>query len=281
MVTYTVEEQIACQVARSFGPEDDFVVSAVNNCTFVGLALAQELYAPRLAFSLAAKGKSALLSSVRYPFMLGNPPERFIETFMEMEDIFELVARGKWCIVMQPVQIDQYGRTNLSLVGDVDKPSVVFVGSRGLPDNTVNAPRVYYFIPNHNKRTFVPNVDFVSGVGYNEERQNGLVKWGEPHKVFTNLGVFGFDAESGRMRVISVHTGVTIEQIKENTGFELLIPEPLLETEPPSVEELRLLRGIIDPQGIGRLDFAKGETHKQVLGEIMRGSSYNMVYGRK
>jgi len=278
MAHHTNEEVIVCEIARSFGPDDDFIVSSTSNSGFVGIALAKELYAPKLCFWMAAKGKGAFLRNVRYPFMIGAPPERFIETLVDMEDIFDAVGRGMWCMIMQPVQIDKYGYMNLSLVGDIDKPSKVFVGSRGVPDNTVNSRRVLYFVPNHERRVFVEKVDFVSGLGYGKERRDGTIRWGAPVKVITNLCVLDFDEESGRMRLKSVHPGFTVDHVKSNTDFDLLIPDSVPETDLPSDEELHWIREIIDPSGISRLDFLKGEDFKRVLSEIMRGTTYQLLY---
>ena len=245
---------------------------------FVGIALAQELYAPRLCFYMAAKGQAAFLRNVRYPFIVGAPPERFIETLITMEEVFESVGQRKWCMIMQAVQIDKYGYTNLSLVGDINNPSKVFVGSRALPDNTLNSPRTIFFVANHAKRVFVEEVDFRSGVGYGKERKEENLGWGAPEKIITNLCILDFDEETGRMRLKSIHPGVTVDDVKNNTDFDLLIPEPVPETEPPSDEELHWIREIIDPSGISRLDFLRGEDYKRVLSEIMWGTTYQLLY---
>ena len=105
-------------------------------------------------------------------------------------------------------------------------------------------------------------------------------KWGPVERVISNLGVFDFDEKSQRMRLKSVHTGVTVQQVVENTSFELLLPEPVPETEPPSVEEILLMREVVDPAGIKRLDFVKGDDFKKVMGEIMKGTTYSMLYPR-
>ena len=281
MSDYTMEEQIVSQIARSFGPDDDMVTTAVTMCGFVGLCLAQELYAPNISYWMEAKGRGALLSKVVYPFMMGSPPQGFVETLCTTEDIFEWLAAGKWCILMQAVQIDKFGYTNLSLVGDKKNPSSVFVGSRGVPDNTVNGARTYFMIPGHSTRTFVEKVDFISGVGNGPERKEGIIKYGATHLVFSNLGIFDFEEETGRMRLKSVHVGVTVDQVKKNTGFELAIPDSVPETDPPTAEELHYMREVIDPLGIRRLDFAKGEANKQVMAEVMSGTTYQMLYGKR
>jgi acyl CoA:acetate/3-ketoacid CoA transferase beta subunit len=281
MVNYTTEEVVVCEIARSFGPADDFILSVTGNCGLVAGALAKELYAPRLNFYTAAKGTGAFLRNVRYPFVFGAPPEAFIETLVSMTEVFECVGRGKWCIMMQPVQIDKYGYMNLSLVGDKTRPSAVFVGSRGVPDNTVNAPFILYFVPNHVKRVFVEEVDFISGLGYGKERKDGTIKWGAPAKIITNLCVMDFDKESGRVRLKSIHNGVTLDQVKENTGFDLILPDVIPETEPPTDQELHWIREIIDPSGISRLDFVKGEEFNKILSDIMRGTTYQSLYSKR
>jgi len=276
----TMEETNVCEIARTFGKDDNFVIAATHNSAIVGAVLAQELYAPRVSFSMGAKGKNAILRNVRYPFIVGKPPEGFIETLLDMEDIFEAVLRGNWCMIMQPVQVDQYGYMNLSLVGNINKPDRVFVGSRGVPDNTTSAPRIIYFVPSHSSRIFVESVDFRSGVGYGQERKEGLVKYGAPVKVLTNFCILDFDEESGRMRLKSVHQGVTVDDIKSNTGFDLIIPDNVPETKPPSDEELHWIREIIDPCAISRLDYLRGEDHQYVLKEIMGGTTYDSLYKR-
>jgi len=279
-LSYTLEEQLVSALAREFTPEDEIGVTAIFTFSFVAATLAQELYAPKLAVCMMAKGRWGLLNKVRYPFEVGKPPGQFIEALMTMDDIFDFLVRGKWNIFMQPAQIDKYGNMNISTIGDWHKPKAALVGARGVPDNTTNGGRVYYNVANHTNRVFVEKVDFVCGAGYGPERKQGVIKWGAPKKVFTNLGVFDFEKKTGRMRVASVHTGVTQQQVVENTGFELIWPKRVPETPPPSEEELHLLREIMDPAGVRRLDFVKGDDFNRVMKEIQTGTTYEMVYGK-
>ena len=271
MATYTREEQIISAIARLFGPDDDLVVTATNPSGLLALLLARELYAPRLSVATLAKGKWAIVRNIRFPFLPDHIPEECIETLLDMEDIFTFVVAGKYFIIMQPVQIDQYGYMNLSLVGDVHKPSRAFIGSRGVPDNTVNMPHTLYYLTQHLKRVFVEKVDFISGIGYGEERRQGLAKWGAPIRVMTNLCLIDFEEQTGRARLKSIHSGVTLDQVRENTGFDLIVPEDLAETEAPSDEELRVLREVLDPLGVRRLDFVRGDEFNKVMAEIMKG----------
>ena len=268
MQEYTKAEQIVIGLARSFGPEEEIIVAATNNLGMVGAALAQRLYAPRMKIHADSKGRGAILGRVRVPFATGEPPDELIETPFTMMEIFDTVLAGRWSMLMQPVQIDGFGNTNLLLVGDKKKPSRVFVGPRGLPDNTLDGKRVDYIIPDHNTRVFVEKVDFVCGVGEGPARKLGIARWQMKERVFTNLGIFDFDEATGRMRVKSIYSDVTIEQVLENTGFELVIPDPVPKAEPPTKEELQLLREEIDPLGTARLDLLKGDARKELFQQI-------------
>jgi acyl CoA:acetate/3-ketoacid CoA transferase beta subunit len=122
---------------------------------------------------------------------------------------------------------------------------------RGAPGNTLNHPTSYW-VPNHSPKTFVAEVDVVSGVGYDRAGKLGKVasRFHEIRRVISNLGVFDFDTPDHSMRLASVHPGVSVEEIVESTGFELAIPDDVPETRSPSDDELRLIREVIDPDGI-------------------------------
>lgn len=271
--SYTLEEQIVCQIARAFGPDDMVAVMAITNCSLVGVALAQRLYAPNLLLAQQIKGNKGWvwLSNVRFPFPPNDPPEEFREMAFHTDEIFLLQLAGKLNVLMSPAQIDQMGNMNISVIGDWHKPAAVLAAARGVPDNTTNGRRVFYVVNNHSKRVFVGKVDFVCGYGRGPLRQQGEIKFGAPEKVFSNLGVMDFDEASGRMKLLSVHKGVTVEQVVENTGFDLVIQGQVAETPPPTAEELKLIREVIDPRGMRRLDFLKGEAYQQVMKELSAG----------
>jgi glutaconate CoA-transferase subunit B len=105
----------------------------------------------------------------------------------------------------------------------------------------------------HERRNFVEKVDFISGVGYLDgpgARERVGLKRGGPCKVVTNMAILGFDPTTKRMRVESVHPDFTIDDVRKNTGFDLLTPDPVPQTPPPTVEEVRLIREKIDPKGV-------------------------------
>jgi len=151
-----------------------------------------------------------------------------VESWLPFRYIFDLLSSGKRHVFMMPVQIDRFGNMNLSCIGPHDHPKVQVIGSRGAPGNTINHATSYW-VPRHTSRTFVERVDFVSGVGVD---RGGLV-----HQVITNLGVF--DLEGGTMRVKSLHPGVTMDEVRENTGFTIDGDEA--PTREPTPEELELI----------------------------------------
>lgn len=283
---YTIEEQIVCAMAREFGPEDKIALSGVLNYTFVAEALAQKLYGAQLALHhdhWRVSGAGCLTEGPRFPFQIGLPPEEYVSAIITSEDIFAMVMAGKWCIMMQPVQVDKYGNCNLALIGDPKKPDRFFVGSRGLPDNSTNAVRCYFTVPDHQKRVFVENVDFRSSAGWGPERKAGDIKWGAPEKIFTNLCIFDIDPKTKLMRLASVHRGISVDHVLENTGFEPIIPQGgVPETCVPTKEEIYMVREVIDGAGIRRLDHGTREEKKAVFDQINAGTGFSQVYpGRK
>ena len=279
-LNYTLEEQLVSVIAREFGPDDEIAASGMLAHSFVACVLAQRMYAPKMRVLADAKGKWPMTNLLRFPYAPGQPPEDAVEKLANMDDVFDFMLSGRFNNIMQPAQIDMYGNMNISVFGDWKKPARPLVGARGVPDNTSNGARVYYTVPNHHNRAFMEKVDFVCGVGWTKERREGKIKYGGVTKVFSNLGVFDFDKKTGRMRLVSVHTGVTVQQVVENTGFELIMPKSVPETAPPSEEELMLMREVVDPGAIRRLDFVKGEEAARIMQELTVGTTYEMIYGK-
>jgi acyl CoA:acetate/3-ketoacid CoA transferase beta subunit len=149
---------------------------------------------------------------------------------------------------MGPSQIDRYGNANISAIGDFRKPKVQLLGVRGAPGNTVNHPTSYW-VPKHAHRSFVETVDMVSGVGYDRAAAAGpeASRFHHLRRVVSNLGVFDFDTPDHRMRLVSVHPGVTVEDVKAATAFDLAVPDDVRETRRPTDAELALIRDVIDP----------------------------------
>jgi acyl CoA:acetate/3-ketoacid CoA transferase beta subunit len=170
---------------------------------------------------------------------------------MPYRTVFDTVWSGRRHVMMGATQIDRFGNQNISCIGDFQKPKAQLLGMRGAPGNTVNHPTSYW-IPNHSTQVFVPRVDVVSGVGYDRAAKLGPLgsRFHEIRRVVSNLGVFDFETPDHSMRLRSVHPGSSVEEIREQTGFPLVVPERVPETREPGDEELRLIRERIDPKGL-------------------------------
>ena len=169
---------------------------------------------------------------------------------MPYRKVFDVVWSGRRNLIMMASQIDRSGNQNISAIGDWARPSAQLVGVRGAPGNTVNHSTSYW-VPNHSPRSFVEQVDVVSGVGYERADSGGPAarRFHEIRFVVSNLGVFDFDTPSRTMRLRSVHPGVSVDQVVEATGFTLTIPDNVPLTREPTPDEQQLLQ-MLDPKGL-------------------------------
>jgi acyl CoA:acetate/3-ketoacid CoA transferase beta subunit len=126
---------------------------------------------------------------------------------------------------------------------------VQLLGYRGAPGNTIN-DTTSYWVPNHGPKVFVPAVDTVTGIGWDRAAALGPDgRFVEIRRVVSNLGVLDFDTPDHRMRLRSVHPGVTVDDIVAATGFELAVPDDVPTSRLPTATELELIREVIDPGG--------------------------------
>ncbi len=218
-----------------------------------GLRLAQLTHAPNLSYSYGGSG--AVNPRLQYlPESLnGDDALASCEAVVSLEDVFDLELNGTFDIMFASgMQIDQLGNVNLVGIGPHKKPKLRGPGTVGLEFSGC-VKEIVYFFRSHSKHGFVPKVDFISGFGYGSgpgsRAELGLAENHGPKLVITNLAVMDFDETTKKMRIKSLHPGVTLEKVQENTGFELLVPTHLGETTLPTSEELRLLRTRIDQGG--------------------------------
>jgi acyl CoA:acetate/3-ketoacid CoA transferase beta subunit len=210
----------------------------------LGARLAKATFEPDL---VVTDGEALAVSN---PLPLGHDTHhRIVEGWLPFRAVFDVVAAGRRHVMMGASQLDRFGNQNISCIGEWSRPKVQLLGVRGAPGNTVNHPTSYW-VPNHSTRVFVPAVDMVSGVGYDRAATGGpeASTFHEIRQVVTNLGVFDFETPDRSMRVRSLHPGVTLEEVRERTGFELSVPSEVEETRLPSAEELELIRDVLDPE---------------------------------
>lgn len=224
---------------------------------------------PRLAASLSklainpalmiTDGENAFVSE---PVPVGprNGYVPKIEGWMPFARTFDNLWGGKRHAMVVPTQIDRFGQTNISVIGDHARPKAALLGARGYPGNSISHPNSY-FVTAHNTRAFVGGeVDFVCGVGYNSARwPDGKKPVGlDLRLVVTDLAVLDFEGPDKAMRVRSLHPGVTFDEVQDKTGFSLVRPEILIETAAPSAEHLALIRDRLDPHNL-RASLFKGD----------------------
>lgn len=148
-------------------------------------------------------------------------------------------------------EVDQYGNINSTVIGSYVKPKVRLPGSGGANDIASLAKRVILIV-SHEKRKFPARLHYRTTPGFldgGDARQRVGLPGGGPSRVITDLAVLGFEPVSKRMRLESLHPGVTLEEVTANTGFALLVPDRISETPLPSADQVRLLRERIDPEG--------------------------------
>jgi hypothetical protein len=167
----------------------------------------------------------------------------------------------------RPGQLDAYGNfNNVYIGGTYERPRLRLPGAGGIPDVTVHEENVCLYVPRHGRHTFVEQVDFRSGLGHHPARTLGS----GPRYLVSDLVQFDFGGENGRMRLLSLHPGVSLSRIEAKTGFVLDIPDEVPETRPPTEEELNLLREVIDPLGVRTLETLSGSGRRQKLRDILR-----------
>jgi len=167
----------------------------------------------------------------------------------QITDIFLFAQRGFLDLgIIGGAQIDRFGNVNTTVVGPYEAPKLRLPGSGGAND-IASLCRRLMLVTMHERRRFVPRVDFVTSPGYldgeDSRRAAGLI-FGEVTQVITDLGIFGFDETTRAMRLESLHPGITVEDVRERTGFEILIPGHVPVTDPPTQAELESVRRI-DP----------------------------------
>jgi glutaconate CoA-transferase subunit B len=213
--------------------------------------LAQKTTAPNLTLMFEAGGVAPQLP--RMPISVGDS-RTFYRGLMatSMYDVMETCQRGLVDYTfLGGAQIDAYGNLNSTQIGDdYRQPKVRFPGSGGANDLGSLCWKILVITP-HDPRRFVEKLDFVTTPGYLDgpgaREAAGLPPGTGPHKVITDLAVLGFDDATKRMQVESLHAGVSLEQVRQRTGFELLVAESLTTTPAPDAEALRVLREEVDP----------------------------------
>ncbi|MER5930558.1 CoA-transferase [Streptomyces sp. NPDC002054] len=226
---------IAC--AEAWRDNGEVLASPMGLIPAFGARLAKRTFSPDL---LLTDGEAMLVGL-----------DGTVEGWLPYRRHLTMVTGGRRHVMMGASQIDRYGNQNISCIGDWQRPTRQLLGVRGAPVNTLNNP-VSYWVPKHSTRVFVERVDMVSGVGYDRAAAAGpsAARYHRLPRVVSDLGVFDFATPDHRMRLASLHPGVTVEQVRAATGFELEVAAEVPYTREPTAAELRLIREVIDPKGL-------------------------------
>jgi len=255
----TIDELMAATFSRAMSNDTRAFNGAVSFIPVCGYLLARRTHAPELvwaASSIAVDadpeeiGDSTLSDSLwGRASMLSNSPFDFW-SYAQGARYNTFAFRG--------AQMDACGNVNNTVIGPYESPKVRLPGGGGMADLGAMIPRIYLWSSTHDPRTFVERLDFRSGMGWGDggDHRERMGMPGGPRLCITNLCVFDFEPASKRMRLASLHPGVAADQVQEATGFELPAPGgPVPTTAVPTVEQVRLIRDVIDPDGMRRREF--------------------------
>ncbi len=268
---YTVDEILTVLMAREVRNDDIMIVGVATPMVWAAFTLAKVTHAP----------------GAIYHYIMGNTfvfePRQVSLLYLEMntarayrfqnsgECTLESLPSDKLTTIewFRPAQIDIYGNTNNICIGDWNKPKLRFPGCAGIADFSMFYSRgSFLYTPRHDTRTFVPNIDFVSGVGFPDGKPS-ICGGSGPQCVITNLAYLTFDDNPKRMKIKTIHPGIELETVKNSTGFELIVSDDLRETKPPTEKELKILREKVDPLEIRKLEVLAGKEREKLLNQVI------------
>lgn len=257
---YALGEFLAVLLARDLADGEKAIVGTNSDIQVAACNLARQRQAPRLWW-------------VSGPGGMTNPTEGIVRPAADAEniavaqsvmDLPQMIDFIDWQVhffdfaILGALQTDRFGNINTVCVGDHARPRLRGPGTVGISALCGLSRRFYILMTRHDRGAFVPRVDFVCGAGHLEggtSRTDAGLPEGGPRLVVTPLGVFDFAPGSKAMRLHSLHDGVSLDEVRDNTGFDLMVPDTLQRTPPPSDEELFVLRRAVDTTGVLRRKF--------------------------
>ena len=247
---YSSTELLACVASKVL--EDNKSVFVGTGLPMIAAILAQRTHAPNLLLFFEAGGIGPEMPVL--PISVGDSRTFHMAiAASSMHDSMSMAQAGYIDYgFLGAAQIDMFGNINTTVIGQYEHPKVRLPGSGGANDVGTLCNKTI-IIMRQDKNRFVNNVDFLTTPGYlngyNSREEQGLPKGSGPFRVITQLGVYGFNKESKRMTLLSIHPGVELEEIPKNSEFDIIIPENVPVTSPPNQKQIKILKEI-DPVGM-------------------------------
>ena len=265
---YTIDELICTCISRQIEDGEMVAQGIATPLVAAGYLLAKLTHAPNLTF-ISAIGQAVCRDWA--PLGITTIEEMWISrgliSFGFVTGACDFLPRYGPKEFFRPGQVDAYGNfNNVFIGGTYERPRLRLPGCGGIADVTVFEEKVCLYVPRHGRHTFVEQLDFRSGLGHDPARTAGC----GPRYLISNLGQFDFGGDNGRMRLLSLHSGVSRRRLQAKTGFDLAIAGNIPETEPPSALELQLLREEIDPLGVRTLETLGGAARRARVRQILQ-----------
>jgi len=265
---FTVDELICVCISRQIIDGEIVAQGIATPLVAAGYLLAKHTHAPNLVF-VSAIGQAICQESA--PLGIATIEQLWIKQglmrFSFVTAACDLLPSYRPKEFFRPGQVDPHGNfNNIYIGGTYDKPRLRLPGSGGIPDVTTVLDDAYLYVPRHGRHTFVRSLDFRSGLGNHPARVAGS----GPRYLISDLGQFDFNGENGSMRLLSIHPGVSLPRLIAKTGFDLAVPNSLPITDPPTENELYLLRNVIDPLGVRQLETLRAMARRDKLRQILQ-----------
>jgi glutaconate CoA-transferase subunit B len=242
---YTADEMMSVAAARALGD---------GMSCFVGIGL------PSKAANLARRAHAPNLTLIYESGCLGAKPSRLplsigdgeladtADAVISVPEVFNYwLQPGRIDVgFLSGAQIDRFGNLNTTVIGEYDEPTVRLPGSGGAPEIAASCREVIV-VMRHRARAFVEQVDFVTSVGFGtgpDDRELLGLRGRGPTRVITDLGVLEPDPEAKELVLTAVHPGVSVEEVRAQTGWELQVSTELDVTAAPTEAELATLRSM-------------------------------------
>ena len=248
MSDVTADELMAITASRLLA--DDRVVFAGVGMPLLAAGLARRTHAPRLTIVLEGGIIGTSLLPGKLPISTNEMRAAYgAQMLTDITDIFLYAPRGYFDYgFLGAAQVDMYGNINTSVIGTMEQPKVRLPGSGGAND-IISLCNEVLIVTQHEPRRFVERVDFITSPGYlsggDSRARAGLVT-GRLGAVVTDLALLDFEPVSRRMRLCALQPGVSVSQVRAQTGFELLLSDEITELAPPSAQEVAIYRELRD-----------------------------------